>query len=142
MSLLIQSENRRRKEAMEALASDIAHPGDKDEDNITTSIRVALERGWNSQAKGSNFIDVLNETKKKKLIEIDRICSRHYSDFLESINHLTEMQESAHKLTQLVAIVDKDFSTIGALFHKVILDFLYVSSNLLILYCHLKIVLF
>ena len=122
MSALIQSENRRRKEAMEALVSDIAHPGnDKDEDNITTSIRVALERGWNSQAKGSNFIDILNETKKKKLIELDRICYRHYADFLESINHLPEMQESAHTLTQLVAMVDKDFSTVGAMFHKVIL---------------------
>ena len=120
MSVLIQSDNRRRKEAMEALASDIAHPGDKDEDNITTSIRVALERGWNSQAKGSNFIDVLNETKKKKLIELDRICYRHYSDFLESINHLTEMQDSAHTLTELVSMVHKDFSTVGTMFHKVL----------------------
>lgn len=123
MSALIQSENRRRKEAMEALASDIAHPGnEKDEDNITTSIRVALERGWNSQNKGSNFIDILNDTKKKKLIELDRICYRHYSDFLESINHLPEMQESAHTLTELVAMVDKDFSTVGAMFHKVLLS--------------------
>lgn len=125
MSSLLLQENRRRKEAMEALVSDIAHPGNEnDEDNITSSIRIALERGWNSQSKGSNFIDVLNETKKKKLIEIDRICFRHYSDFLESINHLTEMQESAHKLTQLIAIVDKDFSTIGALFHKVVYCFI------------------
>ena len=36
------------------------------------------------------------------------------------------MQESAHKLTQLVAIVDKDFSTIGALFHKVIIILLLI----------------
>jgi hypothetical protein len=125
MSSLLLQENRRRKEAMEALVSDIAHPGNEnDEDNITSSIRIALERGWNSQSKGSNFIDVLNETKKKKLIEIDRICFRHYSDFLESINHLTEMKESAHTLTQLIAVVDKDFSTIGALFHKVVYCFI------------------
>lgn len=130
MSLLIQSENRRRKEAMEALASDIAHPNEKDEDNITTSIRVALERGWNSQAKGSNFIDVLNEAKKKKLVELDRICYRHYSDFLESINHLTEMQESAHTLTQLVTMVDRDFSTVGAMFHKVIYIVLKTNTNI------------
>ena len=58
MSSLLLQENRRRKEAMEALVSDIAHPGNEnDEDNITSSIRIALERGWNSQqVKGSNFI--------------------------------------------------------------------------------------
>ncbi len=41
---------------------------------------IYCQRGWLN-----NFTDSLTDAKKKKDAEIDRICSRHYGDFLTSV---------------------------------------------------------
>lgn len=45
--------------------------------------------------------------------EIDRICSRHYSDFLNSINEMLKMKVSATHLSQLVGEVHQEFHSTG-----------------------------
>ena len=83
-------EDRRRKEAMDALISDIIH---NDDENISISIREAFERGLSFK-----FGDCLRDANKRKEAEIDRICSRHYSDFLMSVRVSINLSihQSAH----------------------------------------------
>eukprot|EP01031_Cornospumella_fuschlensis_P040816 gene40816-49781_t len=98
-------DQRRKKEAMELLVSEIAKG---DEENVTSSLRTAIERGW----LGS-FSDCLQEAKKKKDAEIDRICSRHYSDFLNSVNEMLKMQDSVKELKAEMAEVHESFHSTG-----------------------------
>lgn len=100
-----------------------------DEDHISTSLRTAIEvspfastnhclrlcdcsclaqRGWLQ-----SFPDILHEAKKKKDSEIDRICSRHYSDFLNSVNEMLNMQDSVKALKESVRETHQKFSSTG-----------------------------
>ena len=87
-------EDRRRKEAMDALINDIIH---NDDENISISIREAFERGI-----GFKFIDSLQDANKRKEAEIDRICSRHYSDFLTSVGELLKMEDQSGDLREVI----------------------------------------
>jgi hypothetical protein len=60
-----------------------------------------------------SFSDTLREAKKKKDAEIDRICSRHYADFLNSVNEMLRMQSSTNNLRQSLQSVHDQFNTTG-----------------------------
>jgi hypothetical protein len=46
-----------------------------------------LEHGWTS-----SFVDSLAESQKRKEHEIDKICSRNYESFLDSMNEVLEIR--------------------------------------------------
>lgn len=98
-------EQRRRREAMDLLVQEIAKGEDE---NVSMAIRTALERGY-----AANFMESLVEARRKKEGEIDRICARHYSDFLSSVAEMLRMRGSASALTKLVSEVHRDFSDSG-----------------------------
>lgn len=58
-------------------------------------------------------MDSLTDAKKKKEAEIDRICSRHYGDFLQSVHEMLETRGSATHLSRLVNVVHTNLNTIG-----------------------------
>eukprot|EP00598_Pedospumella_elongata_P000649 CAMPEP_0184981518 /NCGR_PEP_ID=MMETSP1098-20130426/11198_1 /TAXON_ID=89044 /ORGANISM="Spumella elongata, Strain CCAP 955/1" /LENGTH=221 /DNA_ID=CAMNT_0027505081 /DNA_START=42 /DNA_END=704 /DNA_ORIENTATION=+ len=99
-------EQRRKREAMDLLVSEISKG---EEENIANSIRVAIERGWLS-----SFMDSLSDAKRKKEAEIDRICSRHYGDFLTSVSEMLKLRGAASNLTTLVTDVHRKFNTTGS----------------------------
>lgn len=98
-------DQRRRKEAMEALIADITKGSDQ---SLFPSIRSALERGW-----AITFVDALAEAKSKKEAEIDRLCARHYGGFLTSVQELLTMKGSAVTLQKKVTKSHEDFNSIG-----------------------------
>jgi hypothetical protein len=71
-------------------------------------LRCYEQRGW-----ASNIVDVLIQAKAKKETEIDRICYRHYGDFLSSVKEIVFMRESASELTSTVSQLHEDFSSTG-----------------------------
>ena len=95
----------RLKESMNALVKEIAH---NDEEHISINVREALERGWTYK-----FNESLNEAKKKKENEIDRICSRHYNDFLVSVDEIVKIKDSTDELTECIAELNNNFQTTG-----------------------------
>lgn len=107
MSVSVSSnEQRRKREAMDTLVVDVVRGNDE---NVSTCLRIALERGW-----GSVLIDSLKEAKKRKDAEIDKICSRHYSDFLTSVREMLDMRQgSAVHLTGLIREIHDDVSETG-----------------------------
>ena len=90
---------------MEALISDITKGS---EEALFPSIRSALERGWSK-----TFMQALQEAKEKKEAEIDRLCSRNYGSFLNSVQQLLAMKGSAGDLRILVTTTHDNFNTIG-----------------------------
>jgi hypothetical protein len=70
----------RKREAMEALVEEISH---SEEESLAPSIRSGLERGW-----GHELIEILQQSQSKREKEIDKICSRHYGDFLDAVQEL------------------------------------------------------
>lgn len=58
-------------------------------------------------------MDSLTDAKRKKEAEIDRICSRHYSDFLSSVSEMLKLRGAAGNLATLVTDVNEKFSTTG-----------------------------
>ncbi len=60
-----------------------------------------------------SFSDALQEAKKKKDAEIDRICSRHYADFLNSVNEMLRMKNSTVNLRESLCGVHDQFHTTG-----------------------------
>ena len=95
----------RLKESMNALVKEIAH---NDEEHISINVREALERGWTYK-----FNESLNEAKKKKENEIDRVCSRHYNDFLVSVDEIVKIKDSTDELTECIAELHENFKTTG-----------------------------
>ena len=58
-------------------------------------------------------MDSLADAKRKKEAEIDRICSRHYGDFLNSVNEMLKLRGAASNLATLVTDVHHKFTTTG-----------------------------
>jgi len=98
-------DQRRRKEAMDLMVSDIAQG---DDDTMTQSIRDALERGW-----GFSFMDSLTEALKKKEADIDRLCSRHYLEFLQSIHDIIAMNGCTSELGERVEELHDELKNMG-----------------------------
>lgn len=63
-----------------------------------------LQRGW-----GLEFIETITAAKNKREKEIDKICSRHYGDFLTSVQELLEMRGPAKSLSTAIEQVNKAF---------------------------------
>ncbi|CAM9619772.1 unnamed protein product [Discosporangium mesarthrocarpum] len=75
---------RPKKEAILSLVQELCQgPAD----NVPTIIRTALERGWRHDLQGA-----LREFERKKRSEINRVCHRHYSEFIESVEELMKMR--------------------------------------------------
>lgn len=100
------ADQRRKKEAMEALVDEISHSEDE---NVAVSIRSALERGWNFK-----FAESLAEARIKKENEIDRICAKNYNDFLASIQEVIELRGEANLLSSEVNHALEEFESTGA----------------------------
>ena len=98
-------DERRKREAMDTLVQEIAVC---DDESVAGLLRSALERGWALQLG-----DVLTNYKKKKESEIDRICSRHYEEFLQSMNELLEMKTEASALSTKVGNIYTEFTSTG-----------------------------
>jgi hypothetical protein len=58
-------------------------------------------------------MDSLTDAKRRKETEIDRICSRHYGDFLTSVSEMLKLRSEAKHLTSLVTDVHRKFKTTG-----------------------------
>jgi hypothetical protein len=58
-------------------------------------------------------MDSLVDAKRKKEAEIDRICSRHYGDFLSSVSEMLKLRGAAGHLASLVTDVHEKFNTTG-----------------------------
>lgn len=58
-------------------------------------------------------MDSLTEAKRKKESEIDRICSRHYGDFLNSVNEMLKLRGNASKLSEVVSDIHRNFASNG-----------------------------
>ena len=58
-------------------------------------------------------MDSLTEAKRKKESEIDRICSRHYSYFLNSVNEMLKLRGNASKLSEVVRDIHRNFASNG-----------------------------
>ena len=63
-----------------------------------------MQRGW-----GLEFIETIAAAKHKREKEIDKICSRHYGDFLTSVQELLEMRGPAENLSTAIEQVNKAF---------------------------------
>eukprot|EP01041_Mallomonas_annulata_P004974 gene4974-9946_t len=105
-SVVAAADSRRKREAMDALVAEIMSRGEVD--NVSVSIRSALERGWNF-----NFADSLVEAHRRKEKEIDGICFRHYGDFLYSVQELLLLRGSAEELTKQIQEIHNEFGTTG-----------------------------
>ncbi len=103
--LVAAAEERRKREAQDALVLDIAKG---DNESVTLSVRAAIERGFQT-----TFIDSLREALKKKENEIDRICGRNYSEFLTSTADMLRMRGAASDLTHVVRSIHGDFNNSG-----------------------------
>lgn len=79
-----------------------------DDENVSAAVRAAIERGYSL-----SFMESLTEARLKKEGEIDRICARHYNDFLSSVAEMLRMRGSASSLTTLVGQVHQDFRSGG-----------------------------
>jgi hypothetical protein len=55
------------------------------------------------------FIETIGVAKSKREKEIDKICSRHYGDFLTSVQELLEMRGPAENLSTAIEQVNKAF---------------------------------
>ena len=97
--------DRSKREAMDIFVNEIAKG---DDDGVAAGVRAAIERGYSTA-----FAESLAEAKRKKEGEIDRICARHYNDFLSSVSEMLRMRGSANSLTTLVTGVHQDFSSAG-----------------------------
>ena len=97
--------DRSKREAMDIFVNEIAKG---DDDGVAAAVRAAIERGYSA-----SFAESLTEAKRKKEGEIDRICARHYNDFLSSVSEMLRMRGSANSLTTLVTGVHQDFSSAG-----------------------------
>jgi hypothetical protein len=100
----------RRLDALELLVEEITSiQADGNNDDLSLSIRNAIERGW-----FISFKDALKDTKKKKELVIDKICSKHYGDFLNSVKELIMMRLSAIELQTVVKEINNEFHTTGS----------------------------
>lgn len=97
--------DRSKREIMDVFVNEIAKG---DDDGVSAAVRSAIERGYSG-----SFMDSLAEARRKKEGEIDRICARHYNDFLSSVAEMLRMRGSANSLTALVSEVHQDFSSSG-----------------------------
>ena len=111
----------RQKEAMDSLIHEVSHGED---DSLPPSLRSALEvscgkefdcilsvtfpvshqRGW-----GNEFLETIKGAKNKREKEIDKICSRHYGDFLMSVQELLQMRGPASSLSTAIEQINKVF---------------------------------
>jgi hypothetical protein len=94
-------EQRRRREAMDSLINDIMKG---DEDSVTNSLRMALERGWQD-----SIVDVLKEARKRKELEISKITTRHYPEFKTSVQEMLTLQPNASQLLVTLGDVEGSF---------------------------------
>ena len=108
-----KGENRRKREAVEGLVTDIARGAESD--IVYTCLHIALERGW-----VQSFREILIDTEKKKNNEIDRICARNYEGFIESVEEILEMRGSAGRVTALVHDIHADVQSNGGDLIKVL----------------------
>ena len=67
-----------------------------------------VERGYSE-----SFHDSLDMSLQKKTSEIERISSRHYSDFLRSIESMFEIRGSAEEIGSVVKKINGDFAQTG-----------------------------
>eukprot|EP01035_Chromulina_nebulosa_P020501 gene20501-26595_t len=137
-------EQRRRREAMEQLVVEICKAEDSNRDaddispesyggaevengtpretlsggvrnSICNHLRTAIERGYLN-----DFGGILAEARTKKEKEIDRICSRHYADFLTSSREMLKMKGSAQVITEKVKEMITNFNSTGGNLTKVL----------------------
>ncbi len=104
MSLVRDAEQKRRQEAQSSLALDIAR-GDEEP---AIHVRAVVERGYSE-----SFRESLDMNLQKKTSEIERISSRHYSDFLRSIESMFEIRGSAEEIGSVVKEINSDFTEAG-----------------------------
>ena len=71
-------------------------------------LHAEFQRGWNL-----TFADSLFEAQKKKEKEIDHICFRHYSDFLNSVQDLVQMKTSANILSNQTLRIYTELDSTG-----------------------------
>ena len=64
----------------------------------------------------------LHEAKKKKEVEIERICNRHYQDFLGSVQEIVQMKGSAGQLKSAISQMHTEFCTTGQELVNVLTD--------------------
>jgi len=106
-------DQRRRREAMDRLAAEIAEADDTD-DGFVLSIRDALERGW-----AGTFEEALADARKKKEAAIERVCSKHYLELLRAIHEVhdikvatVELKKVAYQLFQECGATGNDLLTL------------------------------
>lgn len=126
---LILSDESRRKEAIDSHINDLITDKDTQEspessnsltkaglvdehgereDAAYVYIRSALERGWTL-----SFVESLQECKKKKEYEIDKICRQHYESFLDSMNEVLGIRSSIIELSRNVSSINNEFTSAG-----------------------------
>ena len=105
-SVALSADHKRQREAMISLVMEISHG---DEDKITACIRSALERGWTS-----SFGDILMEARTKKEFEIEKLCDRHYNEFLSSIQDVAHLKNCCSDIAKQLRIVHRDFGNTGS----------------------------
>ncbi|CAM9165011.1 unnamed protein product, partial [Scytosiphon promiscuus] len=76
--------------------------------DATTVIRTALERGYRSE-----FQVALKEFEAKKSSEISRVCHRHYSEFIDSVEDLMKMKTDMVGLKDQVVDLDSRVQATG-----------------------------
>ena len=103
-SMLENQEIRRKREAQDFLAVDIA----KGDDDVCMTVRAAIERGY-----ASTFMESLDDALKKKESEIERICARYYSEFLASVANVLTTKSTSKDLMTTINEINNDFSKAG-----------------------------
>ncbi len=104
MNLVANAEQRRRREAQDMLALDIA----KGDEDISITMRSVIERGYSD-----TFNESLQASMQKKTSEIERISARHYSDFLLSTKSMFEIRGAAGEIGGVVEEINNDFAQSG-----------------------------
>jgi hypothetical protein len=95
----------RKKEAIETLVEEISRG---EEESLAPSLRSGLENGW-----GQQFYEILKLSQNKREKEIDKICSRHYFDFLHAVQELLTMRDTAHDISDSITEVHSFLSEIS-----------------------------
>jgi hypothetical protein len=76
-----------------------------------------FQRGWRS-----NLSDNITSARKGAEGDIEKICSRHYYDFVSAVQELLTIRSSSSELTGLVREVHHEFSTAGDILVQVLSD--------------------
>ena len=100
-------DQRRRREAMDRLVTEIAEADDTD-DSFVLSIRDALERGW-----ASTFEEALADARKKKEAAIERVCSKHYLELLRAIQEVHDIKVATVELKKVAYQLFQEFGATG-----------------------------